>query len=205
MRAAPQAKDKFALIRASASVDFAAVGRAYCETTAAVASGAARAIDKTPINFLYLGLIAKTLPDAAIIHVRRSAMDVCYAMYKTLFRMAYPFSYDLSDLARYFLAYRELMAHWQKALPGRFLEIDYEDLVANQEGVTRRLVEHCGLDWEDACLAFEKNERPSLTASAAQVRQKIYASSVGLWRPYSNELEPLARALRAAGVDIERE
>src|SRR5665213_645245 len=111
----------------------------------------------------------------------------------------------LPNLARYFLAYRELMAHWQKALPGRFLEIDYEDLVANQEGVTRRLVEHCGLDWEDACLAFEKNERPSLTASAAQVRQKIYASSVGLWRPYSNELEPLARALPAAGVDIERE
>jgi tetratricopeptide (TPR) repeat protein len=205
MRAASKAKDKFDLIRESASADFAAVGRAYRGTTGAVATGAAWAIDKTPINFLYLGPIALALPDAVIIHVRRGAMDVCYAMYKTLFRMAYPFSYDLSDLARYYLAYRELMAHWRTALPGRFLEIDYEDLVANQECATRRLVAHCGLDWEEACLAFEKNDRPSLTASAAQVRQKIYGSSVGLWRSYSGELEPLARALRDAGVDIERE
>jgi len=203
MRAAPKAKDKFDLIRESVSVDFAVVGRAYCESTAAVAGGIARAIDKTPINFLYLGLIALALPEASIIHVRRGAMDVCYAMYKTLFRMAYPFSYDLSDLARYYLAYRELMAHWRKALPDRFLEIDYEDLVANQERVTRRLVAHCGLDWEDACLAFEKNERPSLTASAAQVRQKIYGSSVGLWRAYGGELEPLARMLGTTDVDIE--
>jgi hypothetical protein len=205
MRAAPKAKDKFDLIRESASVDFAAVGRAYRGTTGAVATGAAWAIDKTPINFLYLGPIALALPDAVIIHVRRGAMDVCYAMYKTLFRMAYPFSYDLSDLARYYLAYRELMAHWGATLPGRFLEIAYEDLVANQERTTRGLVAHCGLDWEDACLAFEKNDRPSLTASAAQVRQKIYGSSVGLWRSYCGELEPLARALRDAGVDIERE
>lgn len=205
MRAAPKAKDKFDLIRESGSVDFAAVGRTYRESTVAVATGAARAIDKTPINFLYLGPIALALPNAVIIHVRRGAMDVCYAMYKTLFRMAYPFSYDLSDLARYYLAYRELMAHWRATLPGRFLEIDYEDLVANQERATRRLVAHCGLDWEDSCLAFEKNDRPSLTASAAQVRQKIYGSSVGLWRSYANELEPLSRALRDAGVDIERE
>lgn len=204
-RAAPKAKDKFDLIRESASVDFAAVGRRYCESTAAVGGGAAYAIDKTPINFLYLGPIAKALPNASIIHVRRGAMDVCYAMYKTLFRMAYPFSYDLSDLARYYLAYRDLMAHWRDVLPGRFIEIDYEDLVANQEAVTRRLIAHCGLDWEAGCLAFEKNERPSLTASAAQVRQKIYGSSVGLWRAYRDELEPLVRSLRAAGVDIERE
>ena len=205
MRTAPKAKDKFELIRESASVDFVAVGRAYRESTAAVATGAARAIDKTPINFLYLGPIALALPDAVIVHVRRGAMDVCYAMYKTLFRMAYPFSYDLSDLAHYYLAYRSLMAHWRAVLPGRFLEIDYEDLVANQEAVTRRLVAHCGLDWEDACLEFEKNERPSLTASAAQVRQKIYRGSVGLWRSYAEELEPLARVLRDAGVDIEHE
>lgn len=205
MRTTPKAKGKFDLIRESASADFAAVGRAYCDSTSAVAIGRAHAIDKTPINFLYLGPIAKALPDAAIIHVRRGAMDVCYAMYKTLFRMAYPFSYDLPDLARYYLAYRSLMAHWRMVLPGRFLEIDYEGLVANQEVVTRTLVAHCGLDWEEACLAFEKNDRPSLTASAAQVRRKIYGSSVGLWRAYSRELEPLARALRDAGVDIERE
>jgi tetratricopeptide (TPR) repeat protein len=205
MRAAPAATDKFDLIRRTASIDFAAVGKAYCESTAAVATGMAHSIDKTPINFLYLGLIARALPNAAVIHVRRGAMDVCYAMYKTLFRMAYPFSYDLGDLAHYYLGYRALMAHWRKALPGRFLEIDYEDLVANQQDVTHRLVAHCNLDWEESCLEFEKNERPSLTASAAQVRQKIYGSSVGLWRAYSGELEPLARILGEAGVNVESE
>jgi Flp pilus assembly protein TadD len=205
MRAAPAAKNKFELIRQAASSDWAALGKSYCETTAAVAQGAPRTIDKTPINFLYLGLIARALPNATIIHVRRGAMDVCYAMYKTLFRMAYPFSYEQSDLARYYLAYRALMAHWRRVLPGRSIEIGYEDLVADQEAVTRRLLAACGLEWDDAVLAFERNARPSLTASAAQVRQKIYASSVRLWRKYADELAPLAHALRAGGVDIERE
>jgi tetratricopeptide (TPR) repeat protein len=205
MRAVPGAKNKFELIRQTAQIDFARLGKAYCESTAAVGTGAARSIDKTPVNFLYLGLIARALPNATIIHVRRGAMDVCYAMYKTLFRMAYPFSYDQTDLARYYLAYRKLMAHWRAMLPGRFMEIDYENLIADQENVTRRLLEQCGLGWEDAVLAFERNERPSLTASAAQVRQKIYSSSVGLWRNYAGELAPLAKVLRDGGVDIDRE
>jgi len=205
MRAVPEAKDKFALIRDTASLDFRALGQSYIDTTTAVAGGAARAIDKTPVNFLYLGLIARALPDAAIIHVGRGAMDVCYAMYKTLFRMAYPFSYDQGDLARYYLAHRALMAHWRSVLPGRFLEVRYEDLVAGQETVTRRILDHCGLGWEDACLAFERNDKPSLTASAAQVREPIHARSVGLWRRYEEELAPLARHLREAGVDVEDE
>lgn len=202
MRAVPSARNKFDLIRRSAGIDFAALGDTYCRSTAAVGSGAARRIDKTPINFLYLGLIARAMPNATIIHVRRGAMDVCYAMYKTLFRMAYPFSYDQGDLARYFIAYRRLMAHWRAMLPGRFLDVDYEELVANQEIVTRRLVAHCRLDWEEACLAFERNDRPSLTASSAQIRQKMYGTSVGLWRHYEDALAPLANALAESGVDI---
>src|SRR3546814_11015873 len=99
-------------------------------------------------------------------------MDACYAMYKTLFRMAYPFSYDLGDLADYWLAYDRLMAHWRERLPpGRMLEIDYEDLVADPEGCTRRLPAHAGLEWDPACLAVDRNPSPSLTASAAQVHQ----------------------------------
>lgn len=205
MRAAPQAKDKFELIRKSAAVDFRALGQTYLDTTAAIASGRDRAIDKTPVNFLYLGLIARALPDATIVHVRRGAMDVCYAMYKTLFRAAYPFTYDLGDLAQYYLGYRGLMAHWREMLPDRFLEVDYEDLVANQESVTRQLLSHCDLAWEESCLAFERNDAPSLTASAAQVREPIHARSVGLWRRYPDQLEPLARRLRNAGIDLERE
>ena len=191
------------LIRRSTALDFTALGRAYCEAVGAGREDAARVIDKTPMNFLYLGLIALALPNARIIHLRRGAMDVCYAIYKTLFRMAYPFSYDLGDLGRYYLAYHRLMAHWRRVLPGRFLDVDYEDLVGDQEAVTRRLVAHCGLDWEDACLAFERNASPSLTASAAQARQPIYRSSVGLWQRHASELAPLAEVLRAGGIDAD--
>ena len=196
--------DTTTLIRRSASLNFVGLGKDYCSGISARDRDTPHLIDKTPINFLYIGLIALALPDAKIVHVRRSSMDVCYAMYKTLFRMAYPFSYDLRDLGVYYLAYERLMAHWRSILPGRFLDLDYEDLVANQEPASRRLVAHCGLDWEDACLAFERNSSPSLTASAAQVRQPIHNRSVGLWRHYARELAPLVEMLRAAGVAVDR-
>ena len=202
-QAGPCVSGKRELIRKSRTLDFAALGRAYGHSVDVIGGRAKRLIDKTPVNFLYLGLIAAALPDARIVHVRRGAMDVCYAMYKTLFRMAYPFSYDLGDLGRYYLAYHKLMAHWRAVLPGRFLDIDYEDLVSNQEAASRRLVAHCGLDWDEACLSFERNAAPSLTASAAQVRQPVYRSSVGLWRRYEIELAPLCDLLRRGGIDVE--
>ena len=197
------AADKTSLIRRSATLDFAALGRSYSASSGAMDSASRRLIDKTPINFLYLGLIALSLPNAKIIHVRRNPMDVCYAMYKTLFRMAYPFSYDLSDLGRYYIAHDRLMAHWRDVLPGRFVEVDYEDLIKNQEAVSRRLLEFCGVEWENACLAFERNQSPSLTASAAQVRQPIHNRSVGLWRSYARELAPLEAVLNAGGVETD--
>jgi hypothetical protein len=95
------------------------------------------------------------------------------------------------------------MDHWKRFLPNRFLDVDYEELVSNQEDVTRRMIAFCGLDWEDACLSFEKNASPSLTASAAQVRQPIYKSSIALWRRYEQELEPLIRTLRQGGVGVD--
>lgn len=189
------------LIRRSATIDFGRLGENYARRQQGAPGK--RPIDKTPLNYLYIGLIALALPDAAIVHVRRGAMDVCYAMYKTLFRMAYPFSYDLADLGRYYLGYRELMAHWERVLPGRLIAVDYESIVADQEAATRKLVADCGLAWEDACLAFETNADPSLTASAAQVRQPIYNRSVGLWRKYARQLAPLADILRAGGIAVE--
>src|SRR3546814_17068727 len=121
-------------------------------------------------------------------------MDACYAMYKTLFRMAYPFSYDLEDLARYWLGYRDLMAHWRRVLPaGRLLEVDYETLVADHDAVARRLVAHAGLPWEDACLDFDRNPQPTLTASRAQLRQPVYSSPGGSRRKLDREPAPLAR------------
>ena len=202
VRVASPAASKAELVRRSARADFAALGRDYAATLPAGAP--ARVIDKTPGNFLYLALVAAALPQARIVHLRRNPMDACYAMYKTLFRMAYPFSYDLDDLARYWLGYDTLMAHWRALLPpDRFLEIDYEALVDDQEAVSRRLLAHAGLAWDDACLHFERNPQPTLTASAAQVRQPIYRSSVGLWRRYERELAPLRRHFENAGVRID--
>ena len=204
VRAAGTATGKADLVRRSAWLDSAALGRAYCQTLPA--GPQLRVIDKTPGNFLYLGLIASALPQARIVHLRRNPMDVCHAMYKTLFRMAYPFSYDLDDLARYWLGYDRLMAHWRRVLPAeRFLEVDYEALVTDQETMSRRLVAHAGLPWEDTCLRFEHNPQPTLTASAAQVRRPIYRSSVRLWRKYQQELAPLAERLRAAGIAIDHD
>jgi len=201
MRLAGASGGKGDLIRRSAGLDPAALGRAYLDSVAGYGRTRPLFIDKTPANFLYIGLIARALPNARIVHLRRHPMDSGYALYKTLFRMGCPYSYDLGDLAAYILAYRRLMDHWRAVLPGRFLDVDYEALVAGQEVVSRRIIGHCGLDWQDACLRFHENAAPAATASAAQVRQPIYASSVGLWRRYARQLEPLAAALRAGGVD----
>lgn len=196
------ARSKAELIRLSAKLDPAALGRRYCSHLPA--GGGALQVDKTPTNFLYLGLVAAALPQARIIHVRRHPMDVCYAMYKTLFRMAYPFSYALDDLGRYWLAWNTLMTHWRRVLPAeRYLEIDYEDLIEHQEPVSRRLVAHLGLPWEEACMAFERNRQPSLTASASQVRQPIYRSSMGLWKNYRRQLAPLREMFESAGIAVE--
>lgn len=204
VRTAGPGLSKSELIRRAAALDFAALGRAYCSSVPVRDEAALRFVDKTPLNFLYLGLIALALPNARIVHLRRGAMDVCYAMYKTLFRMAYPFSYDLTDLGRYYLAYHRLMEHWRHVLPGRFLDLDYETLVASPERETRRLIAHCGLEWETSCLAFDTANTPSLTASAAQVRQPIYTSSVGAWRRHAAALEPLTKILRDGGIDLEQ-
>ncbi|MBU4136222.1 MAG: sulfotransferase, partial [Alphaproteobacteria bacterium] len=201
MRLAGATGGKGDLIRRSADLDPAALGRAYLDSVAGYGRTRPMFIDKTPANFLYVGLIARALPNARIIHLRRHPLDSGYALYKTLFRMGCPYSYDLGDLAAYMLAHRRLMDHWRAVAPGGILDVDYEALVADQEAVSRRIIDHCGLDWQDACLTFHENTAPAATASAAQVRQPIHARSVGLWRRYADQLEPLAAALRAGGVD----
>ncbi|KFL37528.1 tetratricopeptide repeat-containing sulfotransferase family protein [Arenimonas donghaensis] len=202
MRGTGPATDKQSRVRQAAAMDLDAFGRDYLSQLPQ--ASAAREVDKTPINFLYLGLVARALPGARIVHVRRHPMDACYAMYKTLFRMAYPFSYDLDDLGRYWLAYDRLMAHWRRWLPAHCLhELHYEGLVARQESTSRALIEFLGLQWDPACLAPERNPEPSLTASAAQIRQPVYSSSVGAWRRHAQALAPLQSRFSAAGVDVD--
>jgi tetratricopeptide (TPR) repeat protein len=200
--AAPAA-GKEELIDRSARIDFAELGRQYCRAIDGFGNAAPRLIDKTPLNFLYLGLIRLSLPGARVIHMRRHPLDSCYAIYKTLFRAGYPFSYTLQETGRYYLAYHGLMAHWRKTLPGVFLDVDYEALIADPEGQARRIFDYVGLDWEAGCLQFHRRGGAAATASAAQVRQPIYSSSVGMWRNYARQLAPLAERLRERGIDAD--
>jgi hypothetical protein len=195
-------RSKLALIEQSATLDFAALGRDYLASVAGYGLDKPLFIDKTPWNFLYLGLIALALPGARIIHLRRHPMDSCFALYKTLFRGGSPYSYDLQDLARYYLAYDRLMQHWRTTLGGRFFEVDYERVVSAQEVLTRQLLDYCGLAFEPQCLNFHENPTPAATASAAQVREPVHTRSVANWKHYETQLAPLAATLRAGGLSL---
>lgn len=188
------------LVARSADLDFPALGRDYLERARYVAAGDVRFTDKMPLNYLYCGLIRRALPNAKIVHVARQPMAACYAMYKTLFKDGYPFSYDLGEIGRYYVGYRRLMNHWQATMPAAIYPLSYEALVADQQGETRKLLEFCGLEWQDSCIEFHRNPSPTTTASAAQVRRPLYDSSVSQWQHYAAQLAELSSVLRAAGI-----
>jgi hypothetical protein len=152
-----------------------------------------------PHNFLFAGLVGLALPGARIIHVQRDPVDTCLSCFSKMFSGTHPYAYDLGELGRYWRAYAALMAHWRDILPeGMMLEVRYEDVVADLEGQARRMVAFIGLDWDDACLAFHRTQRVVRTASAAQVRQPVYATSVGRREAYGALLDPLLAALKVA-------
>jgi len=191
------------LVRLSAGVDFRKLGDAYVESTRPFTGKAPRFIDKLPLNFLYVGLIRRALPNATIINLKRHPLDTCYAVYKQLFVDAYPFSYNLDELGRYYAAYEHLMQHWNATLPGAVYTIRYESLVEDFEPEVRRLLEYCHLDFQDACLRFHENRSASTTASSVQVRQPVYRSSVGRWQHFRHELGPLIATLERNGVVLD--
>ncbi len=172
-----------------------ALGSRYLAQTAPLRHGHERFTDKLPNNFSHIGLIHAILPQATLIDARRHPMDTCFSTFKQHFAIGQTFSYDLEDLGRYYRCYLSLMDHWDEVLPGKVLHFQYEELVRNPEANIRRLLEHCGLPFEPACLAFHETRRSVRTASAEQVRQPLYASGVGHWRHFERELEPLRRAL----------
>jgi tetratricopeptide (TPR) repeat protein len=182
-------------VRTLPSEQFSALGKRYIEETLPIRTGRRRFIDKMPNNFSHVGLIHAMLPKATVIDVRRHPMDACFSTYKQLFAEGQGFSYDLEDLGRYYRCYLSLMDHWDEVLPGQVLHLQYEHLVADPEAHIRRLLHHCGLEFEPACLAFHETKRPVRTASAEQVRQPLYTSGVGYWRHFESELEPLRRSL----------
>src|SRR5262249_3160040 len=148
---------------------------------------AKRITDKMPANFRFVGLIHMTLPNARIIHTRRDPIDTCLSCFSKLFTKGHHYSYDIEELGRYYNGYQELMAHWRGILPEDvMLEVQYEEVVRDLETQARRIVAHCGLDWDDGCLAFHKTNRLVRTASATQVRSSIYPTSVGRSGPYQH-------------------
>ena len=197
-----QTSDRQQLLETSARIDPDQLGESYIRSVASRGLEAPYFLDKTPTNYLYLGLIAKALPAASVIHIRRHPVDSCLSMYRTLFRTGYPFSYDLDDLAEYYVAYDRLMKHWRTEFPGVLLDVSYERLVENQERVSREIIAHCGLDWETACLEFDTNAAPVATASAAQVRKPVYRDGLMRWRRFEAQLAPLIERLQKAGIEI---
>lgn len=192
-------------MRRAAGVDWAALGRRYIEATRSLTGKSPRFTDKLPHNFLYAGYIANALPGAKLVLVRRNPMDTCLGNFRQLFSLAapnYDYSFDLLDTGRYYLLFDRLVRFWQEMLPGRILELHYEDVVEEQEVNTRRLLEFAGLPWNDACLAFERNAAPVATASAVQVREPIHRDRLRRWKHFEPQLRGLRALLEEGGVRV---
>ena len=181
------------------------MGREYLERTRIHRGSAPFFVDKNPNNFIYAGVLSLALPNAKIIDARRHPLDSCFGSFKQLFASGQPFTYDLTELGEYYLQYRRLMDYWHKLLPGFLLEVHYEEVVADLDTQVRRILDFCGLPFEESCLRFHETERAVKTASSEQVRRPIYSSSVNLWRNYEPQLEELIHVLEPLLKDLPAE
>lgn len=194
---------------AAKNLDCETLGRTYVQSARAAAENragevAARVIDKMPLNVLNAGLIHRALPNARILCLRRHPVDSALSNFRQLFATDFPYydyAFDLADAGRYYALFDRLVAHWRDSLPSdRFVEVAYEDLVADLEGQTRRLLDFVGLPFDPACLSFHENRAAVSTASSAQVRSPLYSTSIGRWKRYGDGLKPLIDALNDEGV-----
>ena len=183
------------ILRELSPADCLALGEKYLADTRVYRTGKPRFIDKMPNNFRHIGLIHLILPNAKIIDARREPMACCFSNFKQLFASGQEFTYGLEDIARYYRSYEELMAHWDRVLPGKVLRVQHEDVVEDLEGNVRRLLEFCGLEFDPACLEFHKTERSVRTASSEQVRRPIFKEGLDQWRRFEPWLGPLQEAL----------
>jgi tetratricopeptide (TPR) repeat protein len=178
-----------------------ALSEEYLQTLRRLGAGSAqRVVDKMPFNYLRLGFIAALFPRARIVHCVRDPVDTCLSCYFQYFAPSHPFSYDLAHLGQFYREYERMMEHWKRVLPVPVFELKYEELTEDPEGLSRRLVAFCDLEWDDRCLRFHETERVVRTASALQVRKGIYRSSVGKWKRYEKHLKPLLEALGMASL-----
>ncbi len=195
------------MLAAMRDIDWRRLGETYVASTRPITGRLPRFVDKWPHNFLFAGLIANALPRASLICVRRDPMDVCLSNFRQLFSLDgsyYDYSFDLLDTGRYYIQFERLMAFWKERLGDRFLELRYESLVEHQEQETRKLLAFCGLPWHEDCLRFQDNPSAAATASAAQVRSPLNRSSIGRWKKYEKQLQPLKALLAGAGIDVDQ-
>jgi hypothetical protein len=199
----PRVLDEDTIARAD-TVDFAALGREYLKRTKPDAVKP-RFVDKMPLNYFYLGHIARALPAARFVVLRRDPRDTGLSLFRQLFATRfsyYGFALDLRDIARYYAAFDRLVRHWRTVLPGRVLELQYEALVREPTEESGRLLAHCRLPWDPAVVEFQHNPAAVATASAVQVRQPLNAASVGRWRRYESQLAPMIETLASLGVEL---
>lgn len=191
------------VIGQSVDLNMADLGQRYMQRCDEKITKSSAFIDKTPINYLYVGLIRAALPEAKIILMDRNPMDVCFAMYRANFSQAYPFSYQLSELAKYYLTYQKLRQHWLQVLgPTGIHKVHYEDLVESPREQLQKVLDFCGLAWQDKCLDFQAQSQAATTASAYQVRQPIYKSSVSKWKHYRPQLEEIHQMFARNGIGL---
>lgn len=176
---------------------WARLGQEYLDRTRKHRTGAPFFVDKNPNNFVYAGVLKLAIPNARIIDARRHPVDSCFGSYKQLFASGQPFTYDLTEVGEYYLEYRRLMEHWHRVLPGFVLDVHYERVVGDLETEVRRMLDFCGLPFEESCLSFHETRRAVRTASSEQVRQAIYPGSVNLWRHYQEHLGELLHILKS--------
>jgi sulfotransferase family protein len=193
--------------------NFRAYGRQYLEEAAIYRfTDKPYFTDKLPNNFSHVGLIHLILPNAKIINARRHPFDSCLGAYKQLFGKGQHFTYDMLELAEYYRKYHETMQHWHRVLPGKVLDVHYEETVTDLETQVRRILAHCGLPFEEGCVQFHQTDRAVKTASSEQVRQPIYTRALGYWRHYEKHLgmwqeqladiiDELPESVRNAGVN----
>ena len=185
-----------AVIPSLSNEELARLGADYLERTERHRrEGAPRFTDKMPNNFAHIGLLSLILPNAKIINAKRHPLDSCLGCFKQLFARGQPFTYDLFEIGEFYFEYDRLMKHWHDVLPGKVLDVQYEDVVEDLEAQVRRMLDYCGLPWDDACLRYYESDRAVKTASSEQVRKPIYATSKHRWRNYECELEPLIEIL----------
>ncbi|HXV23930.1 MAG TPA: sulfotransferase [Alphaproteobacteria bacterium] len=194
-RRRPGAPDYVSACRTVSAEELRQIGAASIARLKPLSPGKLRVTNKTPGNIFHIGFVHLALPQARFVETRRDPLETCFACWRMLFRSGVAFSYDLAHLGRYYRVYDRLMAHWRELLPERIFSLSYEGLIADQERVSRRLVEFAGLAWDPACLDFHRSDRPVLTASGVQVRQPLAKTPTQRWRNYERHLGPLIDAL----------